>query len=331
MPVTEKELRQLEEEAQSAPFAQILYALIAQGHQALDTANKDQSRQKAAVYATDRQHLKALLSGNVAVPVTPPVAPAKATSTDGHAEPKEEMPKKAPPKEKVVAPTATPTPTAPKEQAAAPKAPQKAPTAPVAETPAATTEPQEAPKVVLDPDFDKNLAAPNEPLYAEIARNLDSLHVQRITFEKVVWHPTATPTSPVSHVVTPVPPKEEVPIPTPEPSIDESQALHLGTPEPEAPTQATDEENNGNLIEQFNSLRDSLSKLDPKQFKDAPTEDLAVPAIEVSDGFVSENLAQILVKQGKNDKAIEIYKKLIWKFPQKKTYFADLIEKIKAS
>jgi TolA-binding protein len=40
-------------------------------------------------------------------------------------------------------------------------------------------------------------------------------------------------------------------------------------------------------------------------------------------------LAQILTRQGKKDKAIEVYKKLIWKFPQKKAYFAAQIEDLK--
>ena len=40
-------------------------------------------------------------------------------------------------------------------------------------------------------------------------------------------------------------------------------------------------------------------------------------------------LALILIKQGKKEKAIEVLKKLIWKFPQKKTYFAAQIEDLK--
>ncbi|WP_460538703.1 hypothetical protein [Echinicola sediminis] len=37
----------------------------------------------------------------------------------------------------------------------------------------------------------------------------------------------------------------------------------------------------------------------------------------------------MLTKQGKKDKAIEIYEKLILKFPKKKAYFADLIKELK--
>lgn len=45
--------------------------------------------------------------------------------------------------------------------------------------------------------------------------------------------------------------------------------------------------------------------------------------------IVSETLVEILLQQGKKDKAIEVLKKLIWKFPQKKTYFAARIDELK--
>ncbi len=50
---------------------------------------------------------------------------------------------------------------------------------------------------------------------------------------------------------------------------------------------------------------------------------------EFGDHIVSETLAEILIRQGKKDKAIEVYKKLIWKFPQKKAYFAAQIEDLR--
>jgi len=51
--------------------------------------------------------------------------------------------------------------------------------------------------------------------------------------------------------------------------------------------------------------------------------------VEFGEGLVSENLAKIMIKQGKKSKAVDIYKKLIWKYPQKKAYFASQIESIK--
>ena len=50
---------------------------------------------------------------------------------------------------------------------------------------------------------------------------------------------------------------------------------------------------------------------------------------EFGDNIVSETLVEILIKQGKKDRAIEVLKKLIWKYPQKKAYFASQIEDLK--
>lgn len=50
---------------------------------------------------------------------------------------------------------------------------------------------------------------------------------------------------------------------------------------------------------------------------------------EFADNIISETLVEILIRQGKKERAIEVLKKLIWKFPQKKTYFAAQIEDLK--
>lgn len=57
--------------------------------------------------------------------------------------------------------------------------------------------------------------------------------------------------------------------------------------------------------------------------------DLSRPSSELKEDLVSENLAEIFARQGKTTKAIEIYKKLIWQFPQKKASFAARIEELK--
>jgi hypothetical protein len=50
---------------------------------------------------------------------------------------------------------------------------------------------------------------------------------------------------------------------------------------------------------------------------------------EFGDNIISETLVEILVKQGKKERAIEVLKKLIWKYPQKKAYFASQIEDLR--
>lgn len=59
------------------------------------------------------------------------------------------------------------------------------------------------------------------------------------------------------------------------------------------------------------------------------TENLADASTTLNDRALSETFAKILLKQGKKAMAIEIYEKLVLKFPEKRAYFADLIEKTK--
>lgn len=58
-------------------------------------------------------------------------------------------------------------------------------------------------------------------------------------------------------------------------------------------------------------------------------DDLSKSSTKFTDDIASENLAKIYVKQGKRKDAEKIYKKLMVKFPQKKAYFADRIQKLK--
>jgi hypothetical protein len=85
------------------------------------------------------------------------------------------------------------------------------------------------------------------------------------------------------------------------------------------------------IIDKFISFESSLvkRKLNIPDMKGVPQEDLSLKSSSLNDELVSENLALIMKNQGKTELAIDIYKKLIWKFPQKKAYFASLIEELK--
>ncbi|MEO0334073.1 MAG: tetratricopeptide repeat protein, partial [Bacteroidota bacterium] len=58
------------------------------------------------------------------------------------------------------------------------------------------------------------------------------------------------------------------------------------------------------------------------------TLDLSEKSAKYDADLVTENLAEIMLKQGKKNKAIKIYQQLMLKFPDKKAYFAEKIEKL---
>lgn len=86
-----------------------------------------------------------------------------------------------------------------------------------------------------------------------------------------------------------------------------------------------------NIINNFIEKEPVLTKrIDPgNQSNKQEAEDLSASSTNLSDDVVSETLAKLMIKQGRKKKAIDIYKKLIWKFPQKKTYFVEIIEELK--
>jgi S-adenosylmethionine:diacylglycerol 3-amino-3-carboxypropyl transferase len=56
--------------------------------------------------------------------------------------------------------------------------------------------------------------------------------------------------------------------------------------------------------------------------------DLSKNSTLFNDNIISESFAKLLVQQNKKEKAIEIYQKLMLKFPNKSAYFADLIKQL---
>ncbi|HLP35045.1 MAG TPA: hypothetical protein VK133_03570 [Amoebophilaceae bacterium] len=68
--------------------------------------------------------------------------------------------------------------------------------------------------------------------------------------------------------------------------------------------------------------------IDRLPLKEEAVVDLAESKTILDERFATETLANIMVKQKKYKRAIEIYTHLIAKFPEKKAYFSDIIENL---
>ncbi len=83
----------------------------------------------------------------------------------------------------------------------------------------------------------------------------------------------------------------------------------------------------------ISELIDKFLKEDPriKVSKDLPEEqeDLSARSTSEDPQIATETLANVYLKQGNKEKALDIYEKLCLKFPQKSSYFAKKIIEIK--
>ena len=82
------------------------------------------------------------------------------------------------------------------------------------------------------------------------------------------------------------------------------------------------------IIDQFIRVQPSIS-ISKEKLQLPPADLNSIKSGEFGENIVSETLVEILIKQGKKERAVEVLKKLIWKYPQKKTYFASRIEDLK--
>jgi tetratricopeptide (TPR) repeat protein len=86
-----------------------------------------------------------------------------------------------------------------------------------------------------------------------------------------------------------------------------------------------------NLIDKFLSTSHSPLKLNkplPENQPLATENEIISKSLTEDEELVTETLANIYTKQKKYDKALEAFKKLSLKYPEKNSYFATRIEEI---
>jgi hypothetical protein len=103
-------------------------------------------------------------------------------------------------------------------------------------------------------------------------------------------------------------------------------AVDPGEGKMDIPDEATPRENNNRLI--LNFIREDPGPI-RSDLKTRSIKDVSLASIREHDGFITDTLAQIYVKQGLYAKAIYAYEKLSLKYPEKSAYFAAQIEKIR--
>lgn len=79
-----------------------------------------------------------------------------------------------------------------------------------------------------------------------------------------------------------------------------------------------------NIIQKFIDEEPKISRFEPQAIESSKS-DLSKRSTTENDALITENMANILVKQNKNKRAIEVFQKLILKYPEKETYFTEKI------
>jgi tetratricopeptide (TPR) repeat protein len=186
---------------------------------------------------------------------------------------------------------------------------------------APSNQPTEEPKVVYTPP----VSEPGFDVDAALSRfmaELPSMREKKLEFEKAIeefeQHVNQNPT-PVAK------PRGRKPKTTPAATTgntSEQLLEEIKTSKKKVTPASPKQKEQSEIIDQFIKTKPTISKPVASQ-----TElDLTELTDAYNENVVSETLALILIKQGKKEKAIEVLRKLIWKFPQKKAYFAAQIE-----
>jgi hypothetical protein len=200
--------------------------------------------------------------------------------------------------------------------------------------PAPGTESEKKDVPVMIPDHETPVKKGNSDSKVEIAdvlmMDLDILKEKTRAFVELTAEKVSRKSTTPAEKITESGPElknASVPLTKPAKATDDNDLLLLEIKsarkkiKPENPRKAEQIE----IIDQFIKARQVTIR--PPE-KPMPKQDLAEAAESYSENVISETLVEILVRQGKKEKAMDVLKKLIWKFPQKKHLFAARIQEL---
>ena len=162
-----------------------------------------------------------------------------------------------------------------------------------------------------------------DDLLAEITQDLDRLKKLKHDFEISFQQLTTDKSRPKSEEKKAKPELEMI-----EPNSEEL-IKEIKTTKKKIKPEGAKQKEQFEIIDQFIKTQPTISNTKAKTPLPPSTADLTENTQAFGDHIISETLVDILLKQGKKEKALEVLKKLIWKFPQKKAYFAAQIEELK--
>jgi hypothetical protein len=303
--LSQQETAELRAEQDHFSYSQVLHNLIARGDQDNQTEMKDLSLTVAAVYSTDRSVLKQIMT-----------------------EPRAQRFEDYSPITKNVETPPLPPPVI--EEVKAEIAPPVAEVKSVAEAPIVKQEavketlPPPVPVVTSvssDPNFDPELAL------SKFIADLGPMREMKLKFEKALEEfekekskPVTVPSEETTPEVSEKPKRK--PRATKSSTATEQLLEEIKTTKKKVVPESQKQIDQIEIIDQFIKSKPAIPKAAAAQIE----LDLSGPNDTYNENVVSETLALILIKQGKKDKAVEVLRKLIWKFPQKKAYFAAQIE-----
>jgi tetratricopeptide (TPR) repeat protein len=295
--ITPDSLASLEELVRLFPFCSLAHTLIAKSHYDQATMLASQKVRKAAAYAVNRNKLKKIITGHWPEP------------------PRVEIPPVFRPLGPEATPEALTLPPLPSLEVTAPELFAPELLVPEAAEPEATVPavPPSPPGEVAAEPVAEALAAPEEPLLIEPPADL--------LFERLVG--TLQPPPPV---VYPSPEAED----EEEPEEPPLQLGHLNEDDQpiEEYSRRTKKYHQREIIESFIKSEPRISSLNNALKESYTPRDLSEKSTRPLE-VVSENMANIYIRQRKYDKAIQMFNKLILKYPEKKENFVRRIEELK--